>query len=644
MSEIKEKEEIPPSNSTIILPGEENTVGNKIEDFEILNKLGEGAFGKVFKVRSKINNNIYGLKIVDKKIIREKTKSEDMIKKSMREIEILKMLSHPHIIKYYTSFEKDEKLFLVTEYLANGDLQEIINARAQLKKPFKEEELCSIFYQCLSALNYIHELGIMHRDIKPGNIFLDSDLKIKIGDFGTAALNPKVFDAKKGTNIKYSNATYMSKVEEKLKLLECQGTIVGTVPYMADEMLRKKNDNSVKYDQKIDVASMGITFYRLAYLEYDLNFKGKRVEDRLIGMIYQMNLTDVESRLSAKQAYMEIREKYFKISKSSSINALISCLIAFYIFNESIIQEEYKDKPFIKEFIKAKKLLFSIDDCELFDFNISKFREFLSMENLKFEGIEEIEPSFLLSFLLEKIHEETLEKKNISQNIEKGRPHLLNSNKESEARYESFARIYFEKDFEQYDSLIISNLKGLIKETNKCDKCQFITYSFSYYFFANVDLSKNQKEKKIDIKQKLEEKIIEFKRMMFCNKCFQKVEHSCTYEYYTFPKFLIISIQRGISEINEVKVNLKDSIELNILDHNKTERKYKLVALIAKTNKTDDKKEKYYSHFLYKKLWFRNERFQKNKPIKSPFEKLKDQQNEKDIDLDIVMLFYASVS
>ena len=195
-------------------------------------------------------------------------------------------------------------------------------------------------------------------------------------------------------------------------------------------------------------------------------------------------------------------------------------------------------------------------------------------------------------------------------------------------------------------------MKGLIKETNKCEQCEIKTYSFSCYFFANVDLSKNQEEEGIGIEQKLKE-TIEFKSMMFCNKCLQKVEHSCTYEYYTFPKLLIISIQRGISEINKVKINLKDSLELNDLD-NKAERKYKLVALIVKTNKTDDKKEKYYSHFCYKNQWFHSERSQQNKPIKSPFENLNDQQNkpikrpfenlnDQQNQEDIVMLFYAPV-
>ena len=86
-------------------------IGDILEDYEILMLLGEGSFGKVLKVRSKLNNNLYAMKIVDLKKIKDK----NLLKYTDREAKILPKLSHPHILKYYNTFQKDSSLYIITE-------------------------------------------------------------------------------------------------------------------------------------------------------------------------------------------------------------------------------------------------------------------------------------------------------------------------------------------------------------------------------------------------------------------------------------------------------------------------------------------------------------------------------------------------
>ena len=147
---------------------EKKNIGNSFEDFEILQLLGEGGFGKVFKVISKLNNKIYAIKMVD---LEELKYNEKAYRLALNESKFLTDLSHPYIIKYYNCFIKEEFLYLVVENAENGDLSDFIEAHDESKNPISEEVLWSIFLQCMEGLTYVHKMGVIHRDIKPGNIF-----------------------------------------------------------------------------------------------------------------------------------------------------------------------------------------------------------------------------------------------------------------------------------------------------------------------------------------------------------------------------------------------------------------------------------------------------------------------------------------
>ena len=153
-------------------------IGNKEEDFEILQVIGSGSFSQVFKVKSYRNHNIYAMK----KVNIENSENVDYLE---NEVKILTKLNHPNIVKCYKVFrdEKNKYIYFIMELMNNGDLDSYKKCFEDFEKYPDEKILWKIFYDCLKGLEYIHSEELIHRDIKPKNLFFDENLKIKIGDF-----------------------------------------------------------------------------------------------------------------------------------------------------------------------------------------------------------------------------------------------------------------------------------------------------------------------------------------------------------------------------------------------------------------------------------------------------------------------------
>lgn len=100
-----------------------------------------------------------------------------------REIHILKIVNHPHIIQLYEIIETQKRLYLIMENCSNGELFDYITSKNRLK----ESESCRLFQQLISGIEYLNELGIAHRDIKPENLLLDDFNNLKIVDFGLSS-------------------------------------------------------------------------------------------------------------------------------------------------------------------------------------------------------------------------------------------------------------------------------------------------------------------------------------------------------------------------------------------------------------------------------------------------------------------------
>ena len=197
-------------------------IGNDLKFIEIIDK---GGFGIVLHVLDKQTNKEIAVKVINKI-----GKSHEYIEKKKKEIIILRKLNHPNIVKFYGFMETNNQLLIKMEYIKYGTLKHWINNRENIT----EEEASTIIRKILSAVEYLHNKQICHRDIKPGNIMISkkNDLNsIKIIDFGLSKDN--------FNNL--SNNDYS-----------------GTYIYMAPELIEKK-----LYFISVDIWSIGILMFIL---------------------------------------------------------------------------------------------------------------------------------------------------------------------------------------------------------------------------------------------------------------------------------------------------------------------------------------------------------------------------------------------
>jgi len=209
------------------------TYKNFFTDNELIKELGAGTFGIVYKTFNTISGNKHATKILKKNFIRQ-----DYWKRIKTEIEIIKTVNHPNIIKFVDTFENSEYYFMVLEYLKDGNLTKFIKSKLYLS----ENTVKTIIFQLANSLKYLKRLGIIHRDIKPDNILVDKtndELKIKLTDFGFA----KVLFNKETTN-------------------EC----LGSIPFSAPELLRKSD-----YGHGVDIWSLGVLIYYLLTYSFPFN-------------------------------------------------------------------------------------------------------------------------------------------------------------------------------------------------------------------------------------------------------------------------------------------------------------------------------------------------------------------------------------
>jgi len=213
-------------------PSDRSTSKLTIDDFEIRRVLGTGGFGKVFlvsKTSGAQKGNFYAMKVLKKAVIvrNKETKEidQDINVHAKMERDVLAAVRHPFIVDLKYAFQARNKVYLIMEYLAGGELF------MQLQKERMLMEDTAIFYlsQILLALEHLHKNGIIYRDLKPENIMLDRNGHIKLTDFGC---------------IKESS-------DEELSFTFC-----GTVEYMAPEILNRSG-----HGKEVDWWSFGILIH-----------------------------------------------------------------------------------------------------------------------------------------------------------------------------------------------------------------------------------------------------------------------------------------------------------------------------------------------------------------------------------------------
>uniref|UniRef100_A0A8C0C2K1 non-specific serine/threonine protein kinase n=1 Tax=Balaenoptera musculus TaxID=9771 RepID=A0A8C0C2K1_BALMU len=146
-----------------------------IDDFEILHTIGEGTFGKV-----KLARHILTGTQVAVKVIKKRRQSFSSVQALFREVCSLKALNHPNIVKLLGVIDTEETFFMVMEYLSGGDMYRYLKIHGRMT----EAEARGPFQQLVSALQHCHRRGIVHRDLKPLSLLFDSNMNIKLTDFG----------------------------------------------------------------------------------------------------------------------------------------------------------------------------------------------------------------------------------------------------------------------------------------------------------------------------------------------------------------------------------------------------------------------------------------------------------------------------
>ena len=193
--------------------------------YNFIKEIGHGSYGHVYRCQNISTGNVYACKKFDKKLIKNKTRLKT-------EINLLRELDHPNIVKLYETFEDKQYIYLIMEECSGGELFQRLALNAKNNQLYTEKDAARLMKQILEAVNYLHHHGICHRDLKPENILLSSmsdNFQLKLIDFG------------------------LSKV---LKTMNClMKDKVGTVNYMAPEVLQGK------YTIKCDVWSCGVILY-----------------------------------------------------------------------------------------------------------------------------------------------------------------------------------------------------------------------------------------------------------------------------------------------------------------------------------------------------------------------------------------------
>ena len=199
-------------------------VGQRAGDYEVLGRIGQGGMGAVYRVRHAISDRVEAMKV----LLPDLHQAEGLEERFLREIKVQASLSHPNIASLHTAFRAGNQLLMVMEFIEGESLRTIITTRGSTIS-----ESVGYVREVLKALSYAHARGVVHRDIKPGNIMISRGGQVKLLDFGLAS-------AVKGNQLTRS------------------GAVMGSMPYMSPEQVK-----SLPTDSRSDLYSMGVMLYQM---------------------------------------------------------------------------------------------------------------------------------------------------------------------------------------------------------------------------------------------------------------------------------------------------------------------------------------------------------------------------------------------
>src|SRR5450759_1438452 len=198
--------------------------GKRIDDYQILNELGSGGMGRVYRVRNVISDRIEAMKV----LLPDLAGRQELATRFLREIKLMASLNHPNIAALRTAFTADNQLVMIMEYVEGTTLAERLE-----HGPIPAAEAMNYIDQALSALSYAHQKHVIHRDIKPSNMMLTPQGVVKLMDFGIARAGDE-------------------------RSLTMTGTTLGSLGYMSPEQVKGEAT-----DARSDLYSVGVSLYEM---------------------------------------------------------------------------------------------------------------------------------------------------------------------------------------------------------------------------------------------------------------------------------------------------------------------------------------------------------------------------------------------
>lgn len=228
----------------------------------LIDRIGIGAMGRVFKARHQLMDRLVALKVV----LPICASSKHSVSRFFREMKIVGLLDHPNVVRAFDADQHEDSPYIVMEYLEGEDLEKVLRRRGMLPP----QEVIDCMIQVAWGLAHAHEKGVVHRDIKPTNLFLDNTGVVKVLDLGLGAF-AKV--SSEGVGVHDTD----------------EGFVVGTCDYMSPEQLTGQ-----PVDARTDLFSLGCAMYRL--LTGKFAFPGMTKMDRMVKRIKERHAPITDAR------------------------------------------------------------------------------------------------------------------------------------------------------------------------------------------------------------------------------------------------------------------------------------------------------------------------------------------------------------
>ena len=573
-----------------------NKIDNNLFNYEILEKLSENKGANlVTKVRSLNNNKIYSMK-------QFKNCSENPF--IIQTLNILKTLNHPNIIKYYDFFKEENDLYLIMEYIYNLDIQSYIKAHNLTYKLIPEVEIWNILLQCLSALEYISKINNNFNSqikLKLIDMLINDEQNIKIGVFSEQM---------------YNNPTDLNYYERQSLNFLCN---------IFYKMINPPINQSQNFVNSYNIQANNI---------YSIELQN------IIFNIYNIANNNNAQKIDITNIFDFVKNEYSKkYNKNTSIKAILENLYSYEFLikrfdkKRTLIESNINKYQNIFWFLKTKDAL-SKNDIQNFNICIDELRRNMALSYSKLVEDKELDPLLVLTFILERIHQESNNNKINNENVNNnGKGNIedtddidIGSNFNVEEDRTNQA-LMLDKFVTYFNSTMNSPITDLfisfIKTKRKCKTCNSIYFNFSNCLYILFDLEKNNNSDFDLIKDGFEaqhnnKNIIDENENIICERCFTygKFEEKST--YYFLNRHLVICFKRGNNYENQTKIIFENNINL---------KKYVEVS--------DNSPSNFYLIGSVNRICNNNEeQFVSRKPTEN-IQNL--QQNEK-----IIMLFYNS--